>query len=326
MTSPTPFPDHGDKEAVRRWMSLRRRSNEGRVTPNTPDEFSMAQRERLLQAIGVETASPLWRLDVALTGPTTADHTVRIAALGQFLANLQDSVSAVAQALTGRPTIVSSIPRTLQESTSLSATAVYPSSFGVTLFGTQTETEDDGLFPMPVEASGAVLEDAVAKVLDIVDFSESMGLSDDLLTEELVPLGQRAMKHLGLLTKGLVEADLGLRMKWHGRNGQTRSGEWSPDGVRRVLYLCQQSQFEDPEGVRIVGWLSNADTLRGTVEIRTDGGEVIRAKTDEEVTPRLREYFDNRVEADAEVTIVHSVGGRVRKNYAILALRNIHER
>lgn len=323
MTSPAAFPDHGDKEAVRRWMSLRRRSSEGRATPGTPDEFSIAQRERLLQAVGLQTVSSPRRLDVALTGPTTIDHTVRIAVLGQFLANLQDSVSAVAQALTGRPTIYSSIPRAVQDSTSLSASAVFPSSFGVTLYGPQAEAEEDGLFPMPAEDPGVALDDAVEKVLDIVNFSESVGFSDDLLTEELVPLGQRAMKHLGLLTTGLVEAELGLRLTWRGRNGLTRSGEWSPDGVRRVLYLCQQSQFGEPEAITLVGWLVSANVMRGTADIRTDSGEVVRAKTDEEVTPRLREYFDNRVEADAEVTTVSSVGGHVRKNYAILALRNI---
>ncbi|HEV2638331.1 MAG TPA: hypothetical protein VGX23_24515 [Actinocrinis sp.] len=176
---------------------------------------------------------------------------------------------------------------------------------------------------MPAEDPGVALDDAVEKVLDIVNFSESVGFSDDLLTEELVPLGQRAMKHLGLLTTGLVEAELGLRLTWRGRNGLTRSGEWSPDGVRRVLYLCQQSQFGEPEAITLVGWLVSANVMRGTADIRTDSGEVVRAKTDEEVTPRLREYFDNRVEADAEVTTVSSVGGHVRKNYAILALRNI---
>ena len=301
VTSPTPFPNSGDKEAVRQWMRAHRQSGVGRGTPITPDEFSIAQRERLLQTIGLQAVSSPRRLDVALTGPATADHSVRISVLGPFLANLQDAVSAVAQALTGRPTVFSSIPKAVQESTSLSAAAVFPSSFGVTLYGPHVAAAEDGLFPAPAGDLVAVLDDAVEKVLDIVDLSESGGLPDDFLTEELVPLGQRAMRHLDHLAAGLVEADLGLRMRWHGRDGYTRSGEWSPEGVRRVLYLCQQSQFGEPEAIRIVGWMVSASTLRGTVEIRTDNGEVVRAKTDEEVTPRLRDYFENRVEAEAEV-------------------------
>jgi hypothetical protein len=323
MTAPAPFPNPGDKEAVRQWMRAHRRSDVGRNVPSTPEEFSASQRQRLLQSIGVQVqAVSARRLDIALTGELTAHHTVRISVLGPFLANLQESVSAVAQALTGRPTSHAPIPKPVRDMTALSASALFPSSFGVTLYGPGEEEAEEGQFVVPVGDLGTVLDDAMDKVLDIIDLSEGSGPSDDLLAEELVPLGPRAMKHLGALTAGLADAGVGLRATWHGRTGQTRSGEWSPDGAQRVRDLCEQSEFEEAETATIVGWLGSASALRGTVEIRTDSGEVIRAKTDEALTPHLREFFENRVEAVVEFTRVRSAGGRERRIYAVIELRN----
>ncbi|NDZ83653.1 hypothetical protein G3I19_35115 [Streptomyces sp. SID10853] len=295
----------------------------GRAVPETPEEFAAVQRQRLLRQADLPgTAGPRRRMDVALTGPATSAHEVRVSVLGPFLANLQESVSAVAQALTGRPTNAASIPRPIREMTALSASALFPSSFGVALYGPEREIPQDSLFPDLRGDLPTVLDDAVDTVLDVVDLSENTGRSDDRLAEQLVPLGQRAMKHLGALTAGLTDAELGLRLTWYAEGGRPRHSQWTPDGAQRVRYLCEHSEFQTPEVLSVTGWLGSASALRGTVEIRTDGGEIIRARTDEEITPRLGAYFGNRVEADVEVTTVRSAGGRERKNYAVVALRN----
>ncbi|MFE2375468.1 hypothetical protein [Streptomyces sp. NPDC059398] len=300
------------------------RQREGdRPVPGTPEEFAAVQRERLLRREDLPgTPATRRRMDVALTGPSTSAHEVRASVLGPFLANLQESVSAVAQALTGRPTNAASIPRPIRDMTALSAAALFPSSFGVVLYGPEREITQDSLFPGLLGDLPTVLDDAVGTVLDVVDLSENTGRSDERLDERLVPLGQRAMKHIGALTAGLTDAELGLRLTWYAEGGRSRHSQWTPEGARRVRYLCEQSEFQAPEILSVTGWLGSASALRGTVEIRTDGGEIIRARTDEEITPRLGTYFGNRVEADVEVTAVRSAGGRERRNYAVVALRN----
>jgi hypothetical protein len=325
MRAAAPPPDPQDKDALRRWMRENRRTRTGPDVPaGTPHEFAAGQRRRLLQNFGaVEETSTGQRLEVALTGEATMQHRVHLSVLGPFLVNLQESVSAVAQALTGRPTSRAAIPGFIRELTALSALATFPSSFGVALQGPEPERAEDDLFPEIRGDLRTVLDDAVEAVLDVVDLSEGVGGSDDLLVERLVPLGQRAMKHLGALTAGLADAQLGLSLAWRSQAGGTRHGQWTPCGAQRVRYLCEHSDFDDSETVRIVGFLGGASTLRATVEIRADSGEIIRARSDEDVTPRLSEFFGNRVEAEVEVTNVRSTGGRERKIYVVLALRNV---
>lgn len=324
MTAPIPFPDPADKEAVRQWMRERSRGGTGRAAPETPQEFAAVQRSRLLQSAGAPSSSAIRkRLDVALTGEATIQHTVRLTTLGSFLTNLQESVSAVAQALTGRPTSFASIPRDIREATALSAAAMFPSSFGVAIYGPPDEEEEEGLFPQHAGERQAVLDEAVDTVLDVVDLSEGAGQSDELLAERLVPLGQRAMKHVGALTAGLIDAQVGLRVAWHTPDGQVRRSQWSSNGVQRVRYLCEHSEFAAAETVTLNGWLGAASAFRGKVEIRTDNGEIIKASTDEALTPHLDRYFNKRVEADIEVTKVQAANGRERKIYTVLGLRNL---
>ncbi|MEU0049302.1 hypothetical protein [Streptomyces sp. NPDC006309] len=292
--------------------------------PATPAEFAAVQRKRLLQAVGDPTEdSERRRLDVALTGAPTSRHTVPVSMLGDFLANLQQSVSAVAQAVYGRPTSVASIPRDILDATTLSATATYPSPFGVAMYGPPVNADQYDLFGELPGHLHTVLDEAVKKVLDIADLSEGVNSSNDLLTGQLAPLGQRALKHLGALTAGLTDADMGVRVTWHARGGIVRRSDWTPAGVQRVRYLCEENEFTEAERMTVTGWLGAASYFRGNVQIRTDSGDIIRASTDEELTGRLDLYLNKRVAAEVEVTKVVFAGGRERRLYSVLSLRKI---
>lgn len=320
MTAPSPFPKPGDKASVREWMRENSRSATRRAIPLSPSKFAAGQRERLLKSLGAAPENnAASRLDVALTGDATSTNSVRISVLAPFLNELQESVSAIAQALTGRPTAQAPLPKAVRELTALSASAIYPSSFGMVLDGPQVEAEAES----PSGDMRTVLDDAIDIVLNLAEISESPSVSDDLLASELVPLGQRVVGHLGKLTASLSDADLGLRMTWRGRDGHTRRGQWTPVGAKRVQVFCEGSQFDEPETLQLVGWLVTASSLRGFVEIRTDSGEVIRAKTDESVTAQLGEFYEKRVEATVAATTVRSTGGRERKIFAVTTLRNV---
>ncbi|MEU2878329.1 hypothetical protein [Streptomyces sp. NPDC007070] len=318
------MPDPADKHALREWMRrIRNEAAHQGVAPATPAEFSAKQRKRLLRSLTTgQDEVERRRLDVALTGAPTVEHTIPVSTLGPFLTHLQESVAAVAQALTGKPTSSASIPRDIRDATALSAAALFPSSFGLTIYGPPNPAEDS-LFPELQSETRTVLDDAVDTVLDIVDLSEGSNQSNDMLAEQLVPLGQRALKHIGALTSGLSDAGVGLRVSWHTQGGRVRRSEWSPSGVQRVRYLCEVSDFTDSETVTITGWLGAASAFNGKVEIRSDSGEFIRASTDEELTPALHQFFNKRVEAEVEVTKVRFAGGRERKIYAVISLRNI---
>ncbi|WP_239072594.1 hypothetical protein [Streptomyces bauhiniae] len=326
MTSRAPMPDPSDKNAIRQWMRQIRNSHAhgDEKSPETPAELSEIQRNRLLQSVGVSPEEPgLRRLDVALTGSLTSDHTVPVSTLGAFLTNLQESVSAVAQAVFGHPTSFASIPRDIRDATRLSASATYPSSFGVAMYGPQIHADQYDLFGELPGRLHTVLDEAVNKVLDIADLSDGGRSSNDLLTEQLAPLGQRAMKHIGALTAGLSDYEMGVRVTWHIPGGSVRHSDWTPSGVQRVHLLCEESEFTEAERITVTGWLGAASSFRGKVEIRTDSGEIIRASTEPELTGRLDLYFNKRVSADLEVTKVVFAGGRERKLYSVLSIRKL---
>ncbi|MFG2959636.1 hypothetical protein ACGF5O_38675 [Streptomyces sp. NPDC048291] len=324
-TPNAPMPDPSDKEALRQWMRHIRNSrvHGSREEPSTPAEFAAIQRGRLLKSVDVTTERGRRRLEVALTGAATAEHIVPVSTLGAFLTNLQESVSAVAQALTGRPTSSASIPRDIREATALSAAATFPSSFGVAMYGPTTETGQENLFGDLIGDLRTTLDEAVDKVLDIADLSEGAGSTDELLAEQLAPLGQRSLKHLGLLTAGLYDAGVGVRVDWYGQSSRARRSNWTPSGVQRVRILCEQSDFTNVETMTVTGWLGTASSFQGKVEIRTDGGELIKASTDDEMTAHLDRYFNKRVTAEVEVTTVLFAGGRERKIYSILNLQTV---
>ncbi|MFJ7769114.1 hypothetical protein ACIQ1J_12065 [Streptomyces sp. NPDC097107] len=187
------------------------------------------------------------------------------------------------------------------------------------------DSGQETLFGDATEELPTLLDDAVEKVLNIVDLSEESSSSDELLAEQLAPLGQRSTGHIRRLTVGLTEAGVGVRVSWHTHDGTVRQSEWSPAGVRRVRFLCEHSDFTEEETITVVGWLGTASSFHGKVEIRKDGGEIIRASTDDELTAQLDRYFNKRVEADIEVTKVQFAGGRVRKNYSVIDLRTTQD-
>ncbi|GAA2709986.1 hypothetical protein [Actinoplanes palleronii] len=326
MTPTVPVPELPDRDAAREWMRQIRNAlpHEARETSTTPEEFADVQRRRLLDAAGEHAdAGVRRRIEVALTGDVTADHSVPVSTLGPFLSNLQESISAVAQALAGRPTSVAAIPREIREATTLSAVATFPSSFGVAMYGPSTDVEESGLLADWVGEFRTILDEAVERVLDIVDLSEGASLSDELLTERLAPLGPRSMKHIGALTAGLNSAGVGMRVAWYAQGRQARRSDWSTSGVQRVRYLCEHSEFAEAQRVTVAGLLGSASAFRSKVEIRTEDGEIIQASTGEELTGHLERHFNKRVEADIEVTKVRFSGGRERTINNILALRNI---
>jgi hypothetical protein len=326
VTPIVPTPESPDRESAREWMRQMRDAlpHETQGSPTTPEEFAESQRSRLLQAAEEYSDRDVRRrIEVALTGEVTANHLVPVSTLGPFLTNLQESISAVAQAIAGRPTNSAAIPREIRDATALSALATFPSSFGVAMYGPSIDSAENGRFADWVGEFRTILDEAVERVLNIVDLSEGASSSDELLAEQLAPLGPRSMKHIGALTAGLNNAGVGMRVAWHAPGRQARRSNWSASGVQRVRYLCEHSDFAEAERVTVVGLLGSASAFRSRVEIRTDGGEIIQASTSEELTSHLERYFNKRVEASIEVTKVRFSGGRERTIYYILELRNI---
>ncbi|MFD8785980.1 hypothetical protein [Kitasatospora sp. NPDC059599] len=343
MTPPAEFPPKGDMAAAREWLRERRNAtihggpDEQQSSRMTHRELLARQWNALQAAAGFESQSSpreqqkRRRLDVALEGGQVEGHEAPIGLLGTFFSSLQETVTSVAQALTGAPTAASSIPGHIRNATLLRSSAAFPSSYGVHLYGPAPippEDLQDGLFEPPANAPSSIslLDESMATIFDIADTaqaasSEIDGPADEQLADRVVALGQRAVKHLSELSGLLAKAGVGLRFSWEPETNHSRSCTLDAHGAARLKRLSDGVEFGETSIESVEGKLVEANMRRGAVEIETNLGQLVVARTDELVTPRLGDnMLGKRVVAQAIVTTVRYATGRERRIYTLTSL------
>lgn len=270
-------------------------------------------------------------LKVVIDGEPVKGHEIRIDALSRLLLSLQESISSVAQALTGKATERASLPGVIRDSTSLHLAAVFPGSFGALLRGpvdakveAMIQAGQDPLFPLgEVET---LLDRAVDVVLDVIDLAGAEGADDGLIIDAVLPLGGRAFKHLKELSDAIVDREMTAILDWKHLGSEARQVTVDTRAARRLNDVLTMNRVNETTEV-IRGHLGTASEFHGgRLEIQRDSGDVISAKVADDLVPRLGEFYSQRVEADAIVTIVRSTAtGAERKSYVVTALATLPE-
>lgn len=334
----TSFLDGGNREAARQWLR-ERSSTEQAGPPPTHAELIREQRNRLLVQAGLapdQDASAAAKLDLVLDGPGVVEHSASISMLGSLFTSLQNTVTAVAQALEGTPTAAGQVAGHIIAATQLRSIAAFPSSYGLHLQGPDTSIpgweqgtlpvhSDVESIPPDVSASG-LLPDAIGTLLDITDLAQSDGpdVSHEPLMERLVPLGQRALGHLATLAGTLAAYDATLKLTWQPDTVQARSGSLSTSAAVRLRNLSEGVQFGEAGRRRIEGELVEASLRRGSVLIELDSGTIVSARTEAAVTSRLKnDLLGKRVVADSLVTVAKYAGGRQREIYVVTDIAQV---
>ena len=331
-----PFPHGGDRAAILRWMRERRGPTNPRSAPLTHEGLVRDQRDRLLALAGLapepESAQSSFTLDVALDGPGIVRHTAPIGLLGGFLTSLQNTVTAVAQALDGTPTVAGQVPGHISTATLLRSAPAFPSSHGLHLYGPDT-TEPEweqatlglGEDRPPRHVDGArLLPDAVKTLMDITDLAQNAGEATpaNRLMDHLVPLGQRALGHLATLSGTLSAHNTDLRMVCRPGTGEARASTLSGAAATGLKRLSEDVRYAEPRPALIEGDLVEASLRRGVVVIQLGSGGTITARMDPHVTEQLREHpLGTRLSANASVTVARYAGGRERELWRVTALR-----
>lgn len=270
-------------------------------------------------------------LKVVIDGTPVKGHEIRIDALSRLLYSLQEAISSVGQALTGKATERASLPGAIRDTTSLRLAAVFPGSFGATLRGTvdakieaMIEAGQDPLFPQ--EEIETLLDQAVAVVLDVIDLAGAEGADDGPIIEAVLPLGARAFKHLKELSDAIVDREMTANLEWRHLGQEARRATVDTRVARRLNDVLTMNRVTEATEV-IRGHLGTASEFHGgRLEIQRDNGAVISAKVADDLVPRLGEFYSQRVEADAIVTIARSTAtGAERKSYVVTGLATLPE-
>lgn len=267
-------------------------------------------------------------LDVVLDGAPVVGHEIRVDALSKVLHSLQESVSAIAQALTGKATAQASLPGPLREQTALSLSAIFPGSFGATLRGpvdkdlaAMLAQGQEALFD-PIEHE-SLLDRSVDTVLEIVTLASSENVDDEPIVEAVLPLGSRAYKHLLDLSSAIVDQNLSARIEWKHLGAEPREVFLTRPTARRLDDVLRMNKMSE-RATTIVGRLGTVSDIRNRVEIQLDEERVISAKVADEVVPTLAEYFTLRVSADVMVTTIRSAAtGKERESFVVTGLATV---
>ncbi|CAM3245187.1 hypothetical protein NODU109028_06280 [Nocardioides dubius] len=271
------------------------------------------------------------QLKVVIDGAPVKGHEIRVDALSRLLYSLQESISSVAQALTGKATERASLPGLIRDTTSLRLAAVFPGSFGATLRGPvdkkveeMIEAGQDPLFPQ--EEVVTLLDQAVDAVLDVIDLAAAEGTDDGPIIEAVLPLGGRAFKHLKDLSDAIVDRDMTASLDWNHLGHETRHATVNKESARRLNDVLTMNRVTETTEI-IRGHLGTASEFHGgRLEIQRDNGDVISAKVADDLVPRLRDFYSHRVEADAIVTTARSTAtGNERKSYIVTGLSTLPE-
>jgi hypothetical protein len=265
------------------------------------------------------------QLSVVLDGLPVVGHEIRVDALARLLHSLQESVSSVAQALTGKATSRAAIPGPLRESTGLSLAAVFPGSFGAVLRGPAPDDRPEQPMFDFVDETPSLLDDAVGRVLTIIELAGSDSAGDSPIIDAVLPLGSRTFKHLTDLSSAIVDEEMTASLEWSSPSGAQQQARLTRQVAQRLDDILGRNKMTERDVV-LHGRLGTASDLRNRVELETDTGEIVAARVIEEVVPLLGQFFTRRVIGTFQMTTVRSqVTGLERDSYVLIGLADADE-
>lgn len=296
----------------------------GALPPEAAPSPGAALMQRNLREVRDELRADLEdarraRLDVVLEGVPVAGHEVRVDALAKVLRSLQEAVSSVAQAITGKATSRASIPGPLRDATSLRLAAVFPGSFGAVLRG---PLERDGAEQPLFELDGSVptlLDEAVGRLLQIIALAAVDDPADSSIIDAVLPLGARSFKHLNELAGAILDEEMSARLSFASPSAPTRRVVLNRAAARSLSDALGRNRLTEDQEV-MVGHLGTVSDIRNRIELQTED-RIIAARVIDELVPQLADFYSRRVTATFDVTLLRSlVTGEERRSYVLVGL------
>ena len=208
------------------------------------------------------------RLDVVIDGSPVFGHEVRIDALSKLLHSLQESVTSIAQALTGRATARAAIPGPLREATSLRLAAVFPGSFGAMLKGPLAGSGENRFSSSRLRR---YFDQAVDWVLSIIEMAGGPEADDDPIVAAVLPLGSRAFKHFSDLSSAIVDEQMTATLAWLKPGAEPREVHLTQAAARRLDDVLGRNKLSEREVV-VTGRLGTVSDIRNRVEFADGHG------------------------------------------------------
>lgn len=279
------------------------------------------QRNEIKQQIVSELAGqqrPV--LQYVLEGPAVAAERLDARFLGLSLVKLQETLTAVGQAVEGKVRATGRIPSDIQARTRLQFAGTVYGSFGVLLEGDeepiQTELLPDGRPPRL-----GLLEESIVRVFDVLESTARADADEDTLLDTYADLGERAVGRLKELSDELANQPARLRMAWSGPLVPERS--ITLDRVQ-ILSVNRFLAGVDTraETIELDGRLAGARFDTDVFFFReADSERLVQGAMAEEVIDKARDLVARACRATVQETLFRTrAGGHEARKYVLLDL------
>lgn len=234
------------------------------------------RREQLLEQITDQ------QLDLALTRSPRRGTGGELKLVAGVLASLQDSLSSIAQGLSGSPTARGLIPGAIVESVELRVAAASPGSLKLILRPAFPETQE----PLFEDGEESTLDLSVGRLTRVL--SKAHDHPDEILGS-LTELGPRATTHIQSFAKTLADANANVDFRWRSPRGEAaaRLDSVGAATLREVI----ASVVESERTVVYTGRLVGGSLVRATFELELDDGSLLRGAVDGDVLGDLERLF-----------------------------------
>jgi hypothetical protein len=221
-------------------------------------------------------------LDISLARPVRRGTGGELKLVAAVLASLQDSLSSIAQTLTGRPTARGLIPGAIVESVELRVMAASAGSLNLSLLPAFPETQ----VPLFEDGPESTLDLSVGRLVEVL---EHAGAAPAEVLQSLSDLGPRATTHIQALAKTLADASADLTLMWRSprRSATVAMESVAAAQLRQVIDAVEEEQ----RTVVFTGRLVGGSLIRATFELELDDGSVVRGPADQEVLHEVEELF-----------------------------------
>ncbi len=280
----------------------------------------LVRQADLLHELAV--AQSRYEFEVALSGEAIVGSSVETGFLGKVLESVQATVWSVAQSLMIGERRGGSFGREVVDAGALRLVASEPGSFKVGFVGPDRSIQrsfEDEEEPLPV------FDDAVSRILDVIDTVET-DIEGQHLTAALSQLGgHRALGHLKKLTGILASHQTGARVvqRIPFDNLSPREATLSPGGARRMQLILSRTASET-ETLQLRGRLSGLRWRTPSFDLEIVDAEPLTGSVARELRDELRAAFDMDVVAEIERTVTRSeIAGDQTVTYRLVGIGQI---
>lgn len=265
--------------------------------------------QRSLLGADVRTSESL---DVGLE-PAAGGPGAELGLISGVLSSLQESVTAIAQALRDRPTTRGVVPGDIQSLVRMRVAFALPGSLTLRVVPV---AKPEQLDMSQTDDEGSLLHQSVDVLVGILN-----GVVDDeeARLQAIAFVGPRASGHISSLATSLERSGASLSLRWRSGGRITRASCTANEATRLNAVLKAVVEEERDRVYR--GRLVGSSLIRETFELELEDESVISGKVREGALDLLETFFGRDCTATVHIRETRLPSGETKEHVYLTALR-----